>query len=178
MTTNLTPQSRSCGGCTACCQALAVFPLQKPTGIKCEHVTPTGCGIYNNRQDPKYVDCHAFHCLWLQGWATEADRPDILGAVPMCKNDPDDRGHKRLQLAELFPGSSNKPRVKELIAQSLLGGQAVAITNAVYVITHRPNGDSWQFEIDTSEPLRARVNRSIPPIPLTIHGRPAPTTTH
>ena len=55
---------RSCGGCTACCDELAVVGdgTKKPPGVRCVNCTPGfGCGIYESRPQP----CRNFHCLWL-----------------------------------------------------------------------------------------------------------------
>lgn len=67
-----------CGTCTACCTALAVKELEKPSGTACEHISPVkGCTIYKDR--PK--GCQEWSCLWLQGHFEGADRPDRIGVV-------------------------------------------------------------------------------------------------
>lgn len=68
---------RKCGACTLCCTALAVPELGKKNGERCQHLTPTGCGIYEDRPP----SCRAFECLWLQGDGDPSVRPDRLGAV-------------------------------------------------------------------------------------------------
>ena len=49
---------RKCGACTLCCTALAVPELDKPNGVPCKHLTPEGCGIYEDRPP----SCRAFEC--------------------------------------------------------------------------------------------------------------------
>lgn len=72
---------RSCGGCTACCTAVAVEELSKPPGVACEHIDrAVGCSVYDRR--PK--GCREWSCLWLQGAFEDAARPDRLGVVVDC----------------------------------------------------------------------------------------------
>jgi hypothetical protein len=68
---------RKCGPCTLCCTAMAVPELSKPAGVECEHVTPTGCGIYDERP----ASCASFACLWLRGVDGLDRRPDRTRAV-------------------------------------------------------------------------------------------------
>ena len=68
---------RSCGACTLCCTAMAVPELGKPNGVECEHLTPTGCGIYEERPE----SCRRFVCSWLDGVGDTSVRPDRVGAV-------------------------------------------------------------------------------------------------
>lgn len=70
---------RECGGCTECCTHLAVGQLNKPAGVRCEHLTDSGCGIYDERPD----DCRTFGCLWLASWqgVPERDRPDAVRVI-------------------------------------------------------------------------------------------------
>src|SRR5690606_657388 len=68
---------RTCGACTLCCTALAVPELDKPNGVPCKHLTPHGCGIYEERPE----SCRAFACAFLQGAGDLSSRPDRTGAV-------------------------------------------------------------------------------------------------
>lgn len=69
--------SRKCGACTLCCTTMAVPELDKPNGVPCKHLTPTGCGIYETRP----LSCRAFECSWLRGDGDPTVRPDKTGAV-------------------------------------------------------------------------------------------------
>lgn len=75
--------SRACGGCTLCCTALAVPELNKPNGVPCVHLTPEGCGIYEDRPE----SCRVFQCAWLQGAGPRDTRPDRTGGVITCEDD-------------------------------------------------------------------------------------------
>src|SRR3954471_24076624 len=68
---------RECGGCTACCTACAVVPLNKPVNVAWVHLAGGGCGIYDSRPSP----CRVFRCAWLQGLLPEKFRPDQSGVV-------------------------------------------------------------------------------------------------
>lgn len=76
---------RKCGSCTLCCTALAVPELGKKTGEPCKHLTPTGCGIYEDRP----LSCRAFECMWLQGAGRHETRPDYTGGVLANEDDPE-----------------------------------------------------------------------------------------
>lgn len=77
---------RKCGACTLCCTALAVPELDKPNGVPCKHLTPTGCGIYDDRPD----SCRAFECMYLQGEGDLTTRPDKVGAVQITEDGGED----------------------------------------------------------------------------------------
>lgn len=71
-------QGRACGRCRFCCKTVPVrsHQLDKPGGIRCQHLRSTGCGIYQRRPDP----CAAWNCTWLyQPAAAILKRPDIGG---------------------------------------------------------------------------------------------------
>lgn len=65
--------SRRCGPCTFCCTAAGVPELNKPAGVPCEHITPEGCAIYEDRPE----SCRDFECAWLQGATPKQARPDL-----------------------------------------------------------------------------------------------------
>ena len=69
---------RECGECTACCTVLNIPRLAKGPGVSCHNLTPTGCGIYEDRPDQP---CKSFNCAWLQGFLGDDDRPDKAGAI-------------------------------------------------------------------------------------------------
>lgn len=66
---------RSCGPCTVCCTALGVKELSKPDYKQCQHLTPTGCGIYPERPE----SCKDWCCNWKMGFFSEQARPDLSG---------------------------------------------------------------------------------------------------
>lgn len=70
-------RKRECGLCTLCCTALGVEDLDKPAGVPCVHLTPGGCGIYEDRPE----QCRRFECDWLRGNGDRDLRPDRIGAV-------------------------------------------------------------------------------------------------
>jgi hypothetical protein len=70
---------RSCGSCTACCDAIGVEEINKPEFTPCKHLCGTGCGIYKKRP----TQCREYSCAWKILWAPgdESWRPDNLGAI-------------------------------------------------------------------------------------------------
>ena len=69
---------RTCDTCTACCFTHAVTAIAKPGSEWCPHCEiGSSCRIYAARPE----QCREFSCLWLQGWASENDRPDRLKVV-------------------------------------------------------------------------------------------------
>ena len=71
-------RGRKCGSCKLCCTLVPVELREghKPSGVRCQHLKRTGCGIYATRPRP----CQAWSCRWLMD-ATTADlkRPDLAG---------------------------------------------------------------------------------------------------
>lgn len=79
---NVIGQNRSCGSCTACCEALAIqLPWgDKPQYKPCEKLkqgSNKACGVYDERPEV----CVRFRCLWLEGLGDNKDRPDKSGLV-------------------------------------------------------------------------------------------------
>jgi hypothetical protein len=72
-------KSRSCLPCTACCTSLEVVEFNKPAGVPCVHLTPTGCGIYTDPKKPAI--CNTFRCGWLEGYGEKNERPDKSGVI-------------------------------------------------------------------------------------------------
>ena len=66
--------SRSCNGCTACCDGWLIGSAHNHKfwpGRKCHFVSEDGCSIYDQRpQDP----CQTFKCQWL----VDSNFPDWL----------------------------------------------------------------------------------------------------
>jgi len=70
---------RSCGDCTACCDAIAVEEINKPEFTPCKHLCGTGCAIYRSRP----AQCRSYACSWKALWTPndESWRPDHLGVI-------------------------------------------------------------------------------------------------
>jgi hypothetical protein len=73
---------RYCGGCVECCRTMAVTDVPegpKPRNVLCRHADGLAgqCRIYDAR--PR--SCRDYRCLWLEGFAELADRPDRSGIV-------------------------------------------------------------------------------------------------
>lgn len=120
---------RECGGCTACCKALSVAELAKPSNRWCNHCdVGSGCTVYADR--PK--SCRDFNCLWRAGALGDADRPDRIKCVFWTPSESWRlHGGKREQLlmaAEPAPGMAlNDPRASSIIAGALRSGIPVVL---------------------------------------------------
>ncbi|MBE3132784.1 MAG: hypothetical protein IMZ55_04870 [Acidobacteria bacterium] len=69
---------RDCGSCHACCIDLIIG--EKPAGVSCQHLTPSGCAIYATRS----ALCRAYNCLWRIAGEERLDdwqRPDRIGCI-------------------------------------------------------------------------------------------------
>jgi hypothetical protein len=99
--------TRSCAGCTACCELLPVDALEKPPGVRCKHACAgKGCAIYPQRPG----DCRGFACTWLLDptWGGTL-RPDRCGFV--VERTPD---HTVVNIAAR---NDLKPRQRQLLMQ-------------------------------------------------------------
>ena len=80
---------RECGGCTACCVALAIAveDLKKMPGVPCQHCRASaGCAIYAGRPQV----CRDYHCLWRSfDHLGEEWRPDRSGILMVWGEVPD-----------------------------------------------------------------------------------------
>lgn len=105
--------ARTCDTCTACCFTHAVTAIAKPGGEWCRHCEiGSGCRIYLDRPE----QCREFSCLWLQGWASEHDRPDrlkvVLGGIDVQVAG---RRVRLVQFIETAIGAMDQEHVTELI---------------------------------------------------------------
>lgn len=114
---------RSCDGCAACCHALHIEDLNKPTFEDCKHQCAAGCGNYDQRPGP----CRDYQCLWLQGHLAQADRPDRLGVIFTMTMHPT-RG-KLPMLIEVRAGALQQAKVQKAIAQ-LTANRPVVLSSA------------------------------------------------
>ena len=104
---------RSCDACTACCTAMAVPELAKPSGTPCPHLTAQGCGIYAERP----ASCRHFRCAWLardSALLTTALRPDRSGLVVWQEKT---RLGVTVVAQETEPGATQAPRVAVLLRE-------------------------------------------------------------
>jgi len=72
-----TMRTRSCGECQMCCTEVAVKPLNKPMGQRCQFQCGTGCAIYKDRPSP----CAQYNCSWMDGHLPIKARPDNCGML-------------------------------------------------------------------------------------------------
>jgi len=105
--------NRACGDCTACCTAIGVEELGKPYACPCHHLCGKGCGIYKDRPE----SCKAFGCLWLDGWAGPAMRPDKSGIILFFQKKTD--GIPELAIFELWAKAADNPVVGSLALLAL-----------------------------------------------------------
>jgi hypothetical protein len=152
---------------------VAVEPLGKACGTKCDLLTEAGCSIHAMREkEPNYSQCIAFKCMWLEGWSDEEDRPDKTGVVFVRKDDPNSPGRPLIHALEARIGAATAPRTKFLIRQVHAQGIMVVIQNSQFAVAMEPNGDSWIYQIDAADPLRSRVDPKIPRVQITARGKP------
>lgn len=112
------PNGRSCGDCTACCKALEVVELSKPTGKWCPHCSVgKGCNIYPKRP----TSCQEFRCEWLKGFGEKQDRPDRMKVVLDYIRLPEGLPGGIFQMWELTEGSLKSPFVKRMTILALGG---------------------------------------------------------
>jgi hypothetical protein len=102
--------SKSCGGCTACCTIMGVAQLNKPHYIPCEHICPLGCAIYESKPSA----CHMWECAWKSGWiyGDVRRRPDKLGVMFEFRIVG---GSSFLWAYEVWPGAFTDPKVNQLL---------------------------------------------------------------
>lgn len=166
--------SRSCGGCTLCCKAMAITELGKPAGVACRHICSSGCAVQNERPlDPVlYHGCNTYNCLWLLGGLDERDRPDKLKAVFTCLPHPNPQMKVPFILvSEAYPGSADSGRARTLVDWFLRKGHTVVVKNPQYSTEYYPDGTVVRFRIDPNDPLQMQYDPTVKPIQLRVAGR-------
>jgi hypothetical protein len=110
---------RRCGACMACCTALAVAALEKPSGVRCPHACG-GCRVYPTRPE----ECRTFACAWLQGLGRDEDRPDLAGVlVDLVWQSP-----RQVTLRVIAGGGAVADRLlAEAIARLAVGGVTATV---------------------------------------------------
>ena len=122
--------ARSCGECSACCEATPVVPLGKPANTRCKFQRDGlhGCSAYETR--PRC--CAICRCAWLAGEdGDEADRPDRSGVIAEVGHDE----HGRPFLVTLVPApgcSEAGAGFVAAVARWQARGAAVATPTTVY----------------------------------------------
>lgn len=126
-----TARGRECGGCTACCTALAVSEVAKPANSPCQHLlqidAPTGgggCGIYYTR--PK--SCEVYECLWRAGnLHPEEYRPDRCGLIFNMLWEPGSPAerHRTAVCREVWPNAAEQEAGASLLR--LLAGRTLVL---------------------------------------------------
>jgi hypothetical protein len=112
-------QERQCGGCTACCEAIAVHEIDKPVWTRCQHQCESGCGVYEDRPEP----CRVYQCLWRGGVLKgEENRPDKLGLILDLHAEGE---FPVLSAWEMWEGAADLPRVTEILEE--LGKRMVIV---------------------------------------------------
>lgn len=104
---------RACGDCTACCTAMDVPEIAKPSGTPCPHLSARGCGIYDERP----ASCRHFRCAWLardSALLTTALRPDRSGLVVWQEKT---RLGLTIVAQETTPGAARASRVAVLLRE-------------------------------------------------------------
>ncbi len=106
---------RPCGGCSACCYAPRIKPLDLDHFTHCQHETPIGCAIYSTRPQV----CRDFQCLWSRGMVVpgipkELLRPDQLGMF-IGTNFHDDTWGSMLACLEAFDDGLTRPLANMVI---------------------------------------------------------------
>jgi hypothetical protein len=122
------PQAvRGCDGCRACCSALGVGTIDKPTWTPCPHECEQGCAIYDDRPG----ECRGFDCLWTMGLVDDPElRPDRSGVVFYPQEVGGGRiGPRMLVLTahEVVPGAARRNPARRFIAREVRRGRVVLV---------------------------------------------------
>lgn len=106
----MSDSARQCGSCNVCCAAMKVTALNKPAGVRCEHMTDRGCGNYAHRPQV----CRTWYCMWVRDGGRvfhESERPDKIGVFFSA----DKEGEAVVYAHETEPGSSQRPQATAAI---------------------------------------------------------------
>lgn len=122
---------KSCGGCTACCQTLAVREINLRSFQRCPHLclpfeVQAGCRIYTGR--PR--SCSEWCCTWLISDMPDELRPDRCGVVlnPLPQTiriDGEDTAAAEMYALPGYEEAWARDPVKSAIAEICRNGLAV-----------------------------------------------------
>jgi hypothetical protein len=131
---------RACGHCKFCCVVVPVeMPLNKPAGVKCQHLRASGCSIYAARPDV----CRYWSCAWLyQPDASILRRPDISGYAVDCMPQEILINHEPVRVIQVWvdPHRKDAHRAPELRAFLDKAGR----DHRMPAIVRWPNGEAQE----------------------------------
>ena len=136
---------RACGPCRACCYALGIATIKKPTWTHCAQECPQGCRLH---QDPAYpAECRHYFCVWRLGRQPETERPDQTGLLIDMRQTT--RG-PLLTAWELWANAGSEPIGEQVLTR-------IAATQLIALIPWRlPNN------VDTAQAHRWAKERGLP----------------
>ena len=154
MTGTLVP-SRSCNGCTMCCDIPEIPELNKPRMVMCPNCTVgVGCGIYDTRPQT----CRAFHCSYLlhpelgEEWRPTTCKMMIATEPPMGRIVVHvDKSH-----ADAWRQEPYFSQIKSWAARSKLGHVLVWQGQAVVVVTRAAEIDLGPARLDQYVAVKTR----------------------
>ena len=147
---------RKCGPCMECCTAMYIRELDKPAGVRCEHLTDEGCGIYGEHP----AECQRFACMWLDGKGTLSDRPDRTGAVAVIENHNDGLGNGLV----IYTDTESELEWKESRYLTRVADKVVKEGGACFIVGHgyRVMMTKPETEFAKHVPTISRFNREGP----------------
>lgn len=148
---------RECGGCTACCTALAIPEVPTLVGEHCKHECAEGCAIYATRPGR----CRGFECVWIGGGGKVGDRPDRLGWVGYVDRYPEfnvaagggSKSGTIIVVRETRQGALQEPRFVEALRDWMDRGSAVMVQES------DQEGQRWITLYGPKIPKGVRVSR-------------------
>ena len=147
---------RQCGECTLCCKLVPVGEMEKPAGVRCQHVRwGKGCMIYAHRPD----SCR----LWACAWRSETDsaglrRPDrshcVIDPIGMniTKRDNDTGESEQAPAIQVWcdpdhPQAYLAPSILEFVRRRAANGLSAIIRynndDALLLVAPELTGKSW-----------------------------------
>jgi hypothetical protein len=142
-----------------------IYELDKPRGVACKNLCPTGCAVYADR--PK--SCQEFECMWLLAGTPmftamgapslfpRADRPDALDVVFTTTaggvRHPETGKMYRMIIAnEAKPGAALTGRGASAIERLLQNGYAICVNNdKVLYRVYYPDGIYYDVPPDSDD---------------------------
>ena len=138
--------SRSCGGCTACCFTHEIEHFKKSVATQCGQCEAgKGCKIYGQHPD----ECRGFKCLWLLSAFPENMRPDRLGVVVDFV--PEEKVKVKvtvLRMYEVWGGALESAHARALL-------QGLMIQKCVVILKRLQPGNTYGTELVASPSYEA-----------------------
>lgn len=107
--------ARTCGECNVCCTAMHVAALEKPPGMRCQHMSDIGCSIYEQRP----AACRDWYCMWVRdtrGVFSDQERPDRTG-VFLTASKPTETGQQVIYVHPVRPDALELPATQAMITR-------------------------------------------------------------